>query len=60
MSDAANFVPTEDEMQQRLRAAVAKTLRHRADRRRQRADFASARAVGLTRRHADKLARRQP
>lgn len=43
------------EWQERLRAAVADTIRRRAARRQQHQDFAAARAYGLQQRHARKL-----
>lgn len=45
------------EWQQRLQAAVAETLRRRAQRRQQRQDLNAARAAGLRQRHHQKLHR---
>lgn len=46
-----------DEWEQRLRAAVAETLRKRATRRQQRQDLNEARTVGLQHRHHTKTHR---
>ncbi|MDG4792423.1 hypothetical protein [Micromonospora sp. WMMD1082] len=47
------------EWEQRLAAAVAGTIRRRAQRRQERADRAAARTAGLTHRHRDRLAHRK-
>lgn len=52
------MTPTEErEWQERLRTAVAETLRLRAARVAQRAEFAQRRRHGLVQRHAQKLRR---
>lgn len=48
---------TDEEWQERLRAAVEETLRRRAAKNALRAQHAEARAYGLRQRHARKLAR---
>lgn len=50
---------TDDEWQERLRDAVAETLRKRARRRADRQAFAERRNHGLAARHAAKLRRNQ-
>ncbi|SNT64722.1 hypothetical protein SAMN05421812_11811 [Asanoa hainanensis] len=48
--------PTEDEMNERLRAGVDAAARRRSERHRCRAAFAATRGAGLELRHATKLA----
>ncbi|MEV4532211.1 hypothetical protein AB0J82_00095 [Asanoa sp. NPDC049518] len=49
--------PTEDELDERLRAAVDAAARRRSERLRFRAAFTATRGAGLQLRHATKLAR---
>jgi hypothetical protein len=48
---------TEDELNQRLRAAAEVAAQRRSERLRLRASFAAVRGMGLQERHATKLAR---
>lgn len=51
-------VPLEEELQERLKATVAETLRRRVSRAAIRRDLDARRQAGLTARHAQKLARK--
>lgn len=50
---------TDEEWQERLRAAVEETLRRRAAKKAERLEFQTRRNHGLVQRHAAKLARKK-